>query len=84
MRYLLFGFAFSAVYVLTGALLAGSPDARSVASNLLLAALTSAVCGVIVWRRRECQGSHRLFWDAIWFTLIYSLFSTVVLIGLCL
>lgn len=64
MRHVLFGLAYIVVYLATGALLASAPDARSVASNLLLAALTTAVCGAIVWRRREWQGSHRLFWDA--------------------
>jgi PAS domain S-box-containing protein len=64
-RYLAFGIVFSAVYLGLGAALGRDPLALTVVSNGLLFALAAAVCAVILRRRREWDGTHRLFWDAV-------------------
>ena len=64
MRYLLLGILYLAVYLGAGALLRGYPLARSAVANMLLLGLAVAVCGVVLYRRREWEGTHRLFWDA--------------------
>jgi len=65
LRYLIFGIVYSAVYLGLGAALGGNPLALTVVSNGLLLALAVAVCVVILRRRHEWDGTHRLFWDAV-------------------
>jgi hypothetical protein len=52
------------LYALLGVIFRGHPRAQSIYGNigLLLPALT--FCAVVVRRRREWAGAHRLFWDA--------------------
>jgi PAS domain S-box-containing protein len=64
LRYLLFGIVYSVVYLGVGAALGGHPTARTVVADSLLLSLAIAICAAIVWRRREWEGTHRLFWDA--------------------
>ena len=64
MRYLLSGILYLAVYLGAGALLTSYPLAQSAVANTLLLALAVAFCIVVLSRRREWQGTHRLFWDA--------------------
>jgi len=64
LRYLAFGILYSVVYLGLGAALGGHPTARTVVTDGLLLALAIAICASIVWRRRDWEGTHRLFWDA--------------------
>jgi PAS domain S-box-containing protein len=63
LRYLVYGILYAAVYLATGALLAGYPHARTAVANTLLLGLAASVCGVIIYRRRSWDGTQRLFWD---------------------
>src|SRR5258708_9208998 len=58
------GVAYAAVCVGAGALLGGYPLARMIVANTLLLVLAGSVCVVVLRRRREWEGTHRLFWDA--------------------
>jgi PAS domain S-box-containing protein len=62
--YLIFGIAYTAVYLGAGALLGEHPIARTVVANGLLLLLGAAPCVVVLRRRREWEGTQRLFWDA--------------------
>jgi len=64
LRYLAFGILYSAVYLGLGAALGGHPTARTVVADSLLLGLAIAICAAIARRRREWEGTHRLFWDA--------------------
>ena len=64
MLYLIFGIAYTAVYLGAGALLGEHPIARTVVANGLLLLLGAAPCVVVLRRRREWEGTQRLFWDA--------------------
>jgi PAS domain S-box-containing protein len=64
LRYLILGTLYCLVYLGLGVVLGGHPLARTVVANGLLLALALAICAVILWRRREWEGTHRLFWDA--------------------
>ena len=64
MRYLIFGILYVAVYLGAGALLAGYPLARTVTSSTMLLALCGSICVVVLRRRRDWQGTQRLYWDA--------------------
>jgi PAS domain S-box-containing protein len=64
LRYLIFGILYTAVYLGAGALLGGYPSVRTVVANTLLLILAGSVCAVVLRRRREWEGTHRLFWDA--------------------
>jgi PAS domain S-box-containing protein len=64
LRHLILGILYTAVYLGAGVLLGGHPLARTVVANTLLLALAGAVCAVVLRRRREWEGTHRLFWDA--------------------
>jgi PAS domain S-box-containing protein len=63
-QYLILGIAYTAVYLGAGALLGGYPTARTVVANTLLFVLAGSTCVVVLRRRREWEGTHRLFWDA--------------------
>jgi PAS domain S-box-containing protein len=63
-RYLLAGILYAAVYLGVAALLGGHPLARMLVANALLMTLAGAVCLVVVRRRRQWEGTQRLFWDA--------------------
>jgi PAS domain S-box-containing protein len=63
-QYLIFGIAYTAVYLGAGAMLGGYPIARTVVANALLLLLGAATCVVVLRRRREWEGTQRLFWDA--------------------
>jgi len=65
LRYLICGILYTAVYLGAGALLGGYPIARTVVANTLLLMLAGSVCVVVLRRRREWEGTHRLFWDAV-------------------
>jgi PAS domain S-box-containing protein len=65
LRYLILGILYTAVYLGAGALLGGYPLARTVVANTLLLLLAGSVCAVVLRRRREWEGTQRLFWDAI-------------------
>ncbi|HEX9367197.1 MAG TPA: PAS domain S-box protein, partial [Vicinamibacterales bacterium] len=64
MLYLILGIVYTIVYLGAGALLSGHPTARSVVANTMLLALAGSVCVVVLRRRREWEGTHRIFWDA--------------------
>ncbi len=64
MRYLVFGIVYLLVYLGLGAVLGGHPLARTIVADGLLLSLAMAICAVIAWRRREWEGTHRLFWVA--------------------
>jgi PAS domain S-box-containing protein len=64
LRYLILGILYTAVYLGAGALLDGHPLARLVVANSLLLLLAAGVCAAVLLRRREWEGTHRLFWDA--------------------
>lgn len=64
MPYLILGIAYIAVYLGAGALLGGYPLARTVVANTLLVLLAASTWVVVLRRRREWEGTHRLFWDA--------------------
>ena len=64
MPYLILGILYTAVYLGAGALLGGHPLARTVVANTLLFLLAASICVVVLRRRREWEGTHRLFWDA--------------------
>jgi two-component system NtrC family sensor kinase len=61
--YLILGFLYTALYLGVAALLGGHPLARTVVATTLLLALAGSVCTVVLRRRREWEGTHRLFWD---------------------
>ena len=65
MRFLVFGVVYTAAYLAAGVALGGYPSVRTIVANTLLTGLVLAVCAAILYRRREWEGSHRLFWDAI-------------------
>ncbi|MEO6238980.1 MAG: ATP-binding protein [Vicinamibacterales bacterium] len=52
------------MYLGAGVLLGAHPIARMVTANTLLFALAGSVAVVVLRRRGEWQGTHRLFWDA--------------------
>ncbi len=64
MLYLILGIAYTAVYLGAGALLGEHVLARTVVANALLLLLGAAPCVVVLRRRREWEGTQRLFWDA--------------------
>ena len=64
MRYLFLGILYTVVYLGAGALLDAHPLVRTVVANTLLLLLAGSVCVVVLRRRREWEGTHRLFWDA--------------------
>ena len=64
MRYLLFAFLYVAVYLGAGTLLGAQPLIRMLVANSLLLALAAGVSAIVLWRRREWEGTQRLFWDA--------------------
>ena len=64
MRYLILGILYTVVYLSAGALLEAHPLARTVVANTLLLLLAGSVCVAVLRRRREWEGTHRLFWDA--------------------
>ncbi len=64
MPYLIFGVLYIAGYLGAGVLLSAHPIARMVVANTLLFALASGVAVVVLRRRHEWEGTHRLFWDA--------------------
>jgi PAS domain S-box-containing protein len=64
LRYLIFGILYVAVYLGAGALLGAHPVARTVVANTLLLMLAGGVCFGILRRRRDWEGTQRLFWDA--------------------
>ena len=59
------GILYVVVYLGVSALLGGYPVARTVVANSLLLLLAGSVCAVVVRRRREWQGTQRMFWGAI-------------------
>ena len=65
MQYLILGILYTAVYLGAGALLEGQPLARTVVANTMQLVLAGSVCGVVLKRRREWEGTHRLFWDTV-------------------
>jgi PAS domain S-box-containing protein len=65
LRYLLFGILYVAIYLGAGAALDGHPLARMAVANSLLLGLTGSICGIVIWRRRDWEGTHRLFWAAM-------------------
>jgi PAS domain S-box-containing protein len=65
LRFLIFGIVYSAVYLASGVALDGHPSIRTIVANSLLTGLVLGICLVVVRRRREWEGTHRLFWDAI-------------------
>ncbi|HEX6464505.1 MAG TPA: ATP-binding protein [Vicinamibacterales bacterium] len=65
MRYLAYGILYCLVFLGLGEVLGGHPLVRMVVGNGLLLALALTICGVILWRRREWQGTDRLFWEAV-------------------
>jgi PAS domain S-box-containing protein len=73
LRYLILGILYTVVYLGAGAFLGGHPLVRTAVANTLLLALAGSVCVVVLRRRREWEGTHRLFWDtfaagmAMWF-----------------
>ena len=64
LRYLVLAILYTAVYLGAGVLLGGHPLVRTVVANTLLLALAAGTCVVVLLRRREWEGTHRLFWDA--------------------
>jgi PAS domain S-box-containing protein len=64
LRYLTFGILYVVLYLGAGLALGGHPLARSVAAAALQVLLAGAVVAAIVWRRKDWEGSHRLFWWA--------------------
>ena len=64
MRYLIVGILYIGAYLAAGALLEAHAIARAVVANTMLLLLAGSVCVVVVRRRREWEGTHRLFWDA--------------------
>ena len=64
MRYLILGILYTAVYLGAGALLGGYPLARLLVANSMLLLLGASVSGAVLRRRREWEGTQRLFWDA--------------------
>jgi len=64
LRYFLSGILYLVVYLGAGALLTGYPLAQSAVANALLLGLALAFCFVVLYRRRQWQGTQRLFWDA--------------------
>ena len=65
MRYLLFGILYVAIYLGAGVALGAHPTARMLVANALLLGLAGSVCGIVLWRRKDWEGTQRLFWDAI-------------------
>ena len=64
MRYLVFGLLYVVVYLGVAALLGGHPLARMVVANSLQLLLAASICAAVLWRRRDWEGTQRLFWDA--------------------
>jgi len=64
LRYLILGILYIGLYLGAGALLEAHPLARTAVANTLLLVLAGSVCVVVGRRRREWEGTHRLFWDA--------------------
>jgi PAS domain S-box-containing protein len=62
--YLILGILYTVVYLGAGALLGAHPTARTVVGNTMLLVLAGSVCVVVLRRRREWEGTHRVFWDA--------------------
>jgi PAS domain S-box-containing protein len=65
LQFLIFGCVYTAVYLASGLALSGYPSTRTIVANSLLTALVLGICAVIIRRRRDWEGTHRLFWDAI-------------------
>ncbi len=64
MRYLVFGILYVAVYLGVAALLGAHPLARAVVANSLQFLLAASICAIVLRRRRDWEGTQRLFWDA--------------------
>jgi PAS domain S-box-containing protein len=64
LRYLVFGILYVAFYLGVAALLGSYPLARTVVANSLQLLLAASLCAVVLWRRRDWEGTQRLFWDA--------------------
>jgi PAS domain S-box-containing protein len=65
LHFLGFGILYTAVYLACGFALGGHPYVRTVIADALLIALVLGICGVIFRRRRDWEGTHRVFWDVI-------------------
>ena len=65
MRFLTFGILYTVVFLTAGVLLGGYPSARIVVADGMLILLVLAICAVVFRRRRDWQGTHLLFWDAV-------------------
>jgi PAS domain S-box-containing protein len=65
LAYLLLGILYVGIYLGAGALLGTHPLAELITSSTMLVLLAGTVCAIIAWRRRDWEGTHRLFWDAI-------------------
>src|SRR5215208_162789 len=63
MLYLGIGLGYVAVYAAVGWALGGHPFARSLFGNVGLLLPPLSVCAIILRRRRQWAGCHRLFWD---------------------
>ncbi|HEY2432732.1 MAG TPA: PAS domain S-box protein [Vicinamibacterales bacterium] len=64
MHFLIFAILYTLVYLAAGVGLAAYPLVRIVVADALLILLVLTVCAVIFRRRRDWEGTHRLFWDA--------------------
>jgi PAS domain S-box-containing protein len=64
LRYLVVGILYVSLYLGAGTLLSGYPLARTLVANTMLTVLAGTVCGVVLWRRRQWEGTQRIFWDA--------------------
>lgn len=64
MRYLIFGILYVVVYLGVALLLGGYPLARTAVASTLQFLLAASICAVVLRRRRDWEGTQRLFWDA--------------------
>jgi PAS domain S-box-containing protein len=64
LRYLVFAILYVGVYLGAAALLGGHPLARTVVANTLQFLLAASICAAVLRRRRDWEGTQRLFWDA--------------------
>jgi PAS domain S-box-containing protein len=64
LRYLVFGILYVVVYLGVAVLLSGYPLARTAVASTLQFLLAASICAVVVRRRRDWEGTQRLFWDA--------------------
>jgi two-component system NtrC family sensor kinase len=65
LRFLNFAFLYTLIYLAAGVGLSAYPHVRIIVADTLLIVLVLAICVVIFRRRREWEGTHRLFWDAV-------------------